>query len=178
MGSPSNFNYIAGRLREPSDDFGNRSVINGLEQCPTEKYPFGQQQPICNTNSVGDNTPDLNAIGAAGAIGRDPSEAYLRSLGMLDDVVRECIAISRTHAGISSPTSRQFYASVLFTMMVTKSVSLLVLALHTNWASKTIEHWDYASMIGIARTLIEVRVAFYYLCTKECSDEVVSRAVV
>ena len=97
---------------------------------------------------------------------------------MLDDVVRECIAISRTHAGISSPTSRQFYASVLFTMMVTKSVSLLVLALHTNWASKTIERWDYASMIGIARTLIELRVAFYYLCTKECSDEVVSRAVV
>jgi hypothetical protein len=33
-------------------------------------------------------------------------------------------------------------------------------------------------MIGIARTLIELRVAFYYLCTKECSDEVVSRAVV
>ncbi len=90
---------------------------------------------------------------------------------MLDAIVRECIFISRSYAGIPSPTSRHFYASVLFTSMITKCLSLLILAPHTPWAKKKIEHWDYSSMTGIARTIIEVRIAFYYLCSEQCSEE-------
>jgi hypothetical protein len=118
-----------------------------------------------------EQTQSLDAIMDQGALGPDPSDGYLASLEMLDHVVRECIVISREHGGIASPTGRHFYASVLFTLMITKSVSLLTLAPHTPWASKRIEHWDYGSMTGIARTMIELRIAYYYLCVEECSED-------
>jgi hypothetical protein len=109
---------------------------------------------------MNENTYSLDAITDQGALGPKPSENYLASLDMLDNVVRECIFISREHGGIASPTGRHFYASVLFTLMVTRCVSLLTLAPHTPWATKRIEHWDYSSMTGIARTMIELRIAY------------------
>lgn len=120
---------------------------------------------------MNDDGFSLTAITDHGALGPDPSEGYLASLHMLDNVVRECIFVSREHGGIASPTGRHFYASVLFTLMVTKCVSLLTLAPHTPWASKQIEHWDYGSMTGIARTMIELRIAYYYLCVEECPED-------
>jgi hypothetical protein len=112
---------------------------------------------------------DLQKIVDDGNIGPDPSEAYMESLDLLDNVVRECMFVSKKYAGITSPTGRHFYASVLFTVLITRGVSLLNLAPHTPWAEKKIEHWDYASLAGIARTMIELRVAYYYLCSEECS---------
>lgn len=114
---------------------------------------------------------ELDAITDAGAFGREPSADYLASLDMLDNAARECIFVSRAHGGIASPTNAHFYASVLFTLMVSKCISLLMLAPHTPWASKRIEHWDYSSMTGIARTLIELRIAFYYLCVEPCGTD-------
>lgn len=114
---------------------------------------------------------ELDRIMDAGAVGPDPSPDYLSSLNMLDNAVRECMFVSKAHSGIPSPTSAHFYASVLFTQMVTKCVSLLTLAPHTPWASKRIEHWDYGSMTGIARTLVELRIAFFYLCVDTCSED-------
>lgn len=106
-----------------------------------------------------------------GALGPEPSDDYLAALDMLDNVVRECMSVSRRYAGIPSPHARHFYASVLFTLMLTRSVSLLTLAPHTPWADKKIEHWDYGSMTGIARTLLELRIAFFYLCAEDCPEE-------
>lgn len=116
-------------------------------------------------------TPRLDEVVDQGALGPEPSESYLQRLRMLDEIVRECIFVSRSYAGIPAPTSRHFYASVLFTLTITKCVSLLTLAPHTPWADKKIEHWDYSSMTGIARTIIELRVAFYYLCVDQCSED-------
>lgn len=90
---------------------------------------------------------------------------------MFDNVVRECMYVSRGYSGISSPTSRHFYASVLFTALITRGVSLAQLMPFTPWAEKRIEHWDYASVAGIVRTMLELRVAFYYLCVDGCTDE-------
>lgn len=117
------------------------------------------------------DTPTLTEVVDSGALGPEPSESYLQSLDMLDNVTRECIFVSRGYGGIPSPTGRHFYASVLFTAMITRCVSLVSLAPHSPWAAKLVEHWDYSSMTGIARTIIELRVAFYYLCVDECSDE-------
>ncbi|MGN6233896.1 MAG: hypothetical protein ACTHNZ_22390, partial [Trinickia sp.] len=114
---------------------------------------------------------NLDEIIDRGALGPEPSESYLERLRMLDEIVRECIFVSRSYGGIPSPTSQHFYASVLFTLMITKCVSLLMLAPHTPWAEKKIEHWDYSSMTGIARTIIELRVAFYYLCADQCPED-------
>lgn len=117
------------------------------------------------------DTPSLQEVVDLGALGPDPSESYLERLRMLDGIVRECIFVSRSYAGIPSPTSQHFYASVLFTLMITKCMSLLMLAPHTPWADKKVEHWDYSSMTGIARTIIELRIAFYYLCVDQCSED-------
>jgi hypothetical protein len=114
---------------------------------------------------------NLQAIVDDGNFGAEPSESYRESLNVLDNVVRECMYVSKSYAGIPAPTGRHFYASVLFTVLITRGISLLTLAPHTPWADKKIEHWDYASLAGIVRTMIELRVAFYYLCAENCSDD-------
>lgn len=64
----------------------------------------------------------------AGAWGPEPGKDYLERLDMLDNVVRECIWVSKCYAGIPAPEGRYFYASVLFVSMITRGVSLLNLA--------------------------------------------------
>lgn len=109
-------------------------------------------------------------IFAAGNVPPEPFPEYLRSLTLLDNVVRECITVSRQYAGLAPPTPKHFYASVLFTSLLARSVSLAILAPHSPWANKLIEHWDYASASVIVRTIIELRAAFHYLCIDACSD--------
>jgi hypothetical protein len=118
-----------------------------------------------------ENDYNLQAVIDDGNLGPEPSEEYMERLGLLDNAVRDCISVSKKYAGLSSPTSRHFYASVLFTVLITRGVSLLNLAPHTPWAEKKIEHWDYASLAVIVRTMIELRIAFYYLCAEECSAD-------
>lgn len=118
-----------------------------------------------------DDQPTIMDIADRGGLEPEPSEKYLESLDMLDNVVRECIHVSHRYGGIPSPHARHYYASVLFTAMITRGVSLLMLAPHSPWTSKQIEHWDYSSMTGVTRTIIELRIAFYYLCTEECSED-------
>lgn len=101
----------------------------------------------------------------------EPSANYLETLDVFDNVVRDCVHVSRHYGGIPSEHTRQYYASVLFTAMCTRAVSLAVLAPHTPWAVKVIEHWDYASMTGVARTLIETRLMFFYLCVESLDEE-------
>lgn len=104
-------------------------------------------------------------------LGNEPSDHYMERVTALDNVVRECIHVSRSYSGIKSPTSQHFYASVLFTSLITRGVSLVTLAPHSPWASKVIEHWDYASVAGIVRSMLEARLAFHYLCVDSCSRE-------
>jgi hypothetical protein len=114
---------------------------------------------------------DHEAILDTAELGNSPSDEYLQRVDMLDNVVRECMYISRGYAGIPSPTSRHFYASVLFTALITRGVSLAVLMPHTPWAQKRIEHWDYATAAGVVRTMLELRIAFFYLCAESCSED-------
>ncbi|MDI1301303.1 MAG: DUF5677 domain-containing protein [bacterium] len=119
------------------------------------------------------DTPDYEheAIIDAARLGNHPSKEYLDRVDMLDNVVRECMYVSRIHGGIPSPTTRHYYASVLFTALITRGVSLAQLVPFTPWADKKIEHWDYSTAAGIVRTMLELRVAFYYLCEDKCSDD-------
>jgi hypothetical protein len=100
-----------------------------------------------------------------------PSENYKERIDALDNIVHHCIEVSQRFAGIPSSTGSHFYASVLFTSLCSRSVSLLILAPHTSWSEKFIEHWDYASIAGIVRSILEIRLAFFYLCTEKCSRE-------
>lgn len=116
-------------------------------------------------------TMSREEIFRAGNVGEEPSLDYVRSVDVLDNVVRECISVSRQYAGIQAPTQKHLYASVLFTALLSRSVSLVMLAPHSPWAQKMIEHWDYASAAVIVRTMLELRAAFHYLCVDQCSDE-------
>jgi len=107
----------------------------------------------------------------AAKLGQEPSANYLERVQALDNLIRECIQISKAYEGIRSPTGRHFWASVLFTAMITRAVSLAIAAPHSPWAQKLIEHWDYATLTGIVRTILEVRIAFYYLCIDPCSAD-------
>ncbi|MFL9812898.1 hypothetical protein D7241_06540 [Stutzerimonas sp. VN223-3] len=103
-------------------------------------------------------------------LGGNPSDDYMRVVEMLDNVVRECMYVSRSYGGIPSPSTKHYYASVLFTALVTKGVTLAQLMPFTPWVEKKIEHWDYASTAGLVRTMLELRIAFYYLCSDECGE--------
>ena len=107
----------------------------------------------------------------AGNIGAEPSADYQRALFVLDSVVRECITVSPP---VWRPPGDDIKALLCFcalTAMLSRSVSLLMLAPHSPWAHKMIEHWDYASAAVILRTMMELRAAFHYLCIDECTDE-------
>lgn len=103
-------------------------------------------------------------------LGVKPSDDYMLVVDMLDNVVRECMYVSRSYSGISSPSAKHYYASVLFTALVTKGVTLAQIMPFTPWVDKRIEHWDYASAAGMVRTMLELRIAFYYLCSDECDE--------
>jgi hypothetical protein len=115
--------------------------------------------------------PTHEEIFSAGNIPPELSIDYTETLNVLDNVVRDCMGVSRRYAGIISPTGKHFYASVLFTSLISRGVSLAILAPHSPWADKMIEHWDYASAAIITRTMIELRAAFHYLCVDPCSEE-------
>src|SRR3954462_9414419 len=110
-------------------------------------------------------------IRALGNVRPEPSPDYLESLNLFDSVVRECVTVSKEYAGIPATTQKHFYASVLFTSLIARAVSLVILAPHSSWADKMIEHWDYAAAAIITRTMMELRASFHYLCVDPCTDD-------
>jgi hypothetical protein len=107
----------------------------------------------------------------AARLGKEPSKTYFDRLNVLSGTISQCSRISQSYGGIPSPTPKHFYASVLFTMMITRATSLAILAPFSPFTDKAIEHWDYASATGIVRTMLELRLAFYYLCVDPCGTD-------
>jgi Family of unknown function (DUF5677) len=101
----------------------------------------------------------------------EPSEHYIERIEALDSIVRECINLSQKYSNKRPPNGQVYYASVIFTALLTRCSSLLILAPHSPWAVRIIEHWDYASIASLSRTILELRLAFFYLCSQKCSDE-------
>ena len=97
-----------------------------------------------------------------------PSEDYKKEIVEFEGALNQCVELSQRCSGIPSPSSTHFYASVLFTMLCTRSVSFGILAPSTSLAKKAVDHWDYASLAVLARSILEVRIAFYYLCVQKC----------
>lgn len=100
-----------------------------------------------------------------------PSEEYQTRLEALDSALHECIEVSHSCAGIRSPSSAHYFASLLFTSLCTRGVSLATLVPHSSWAKRRFEHWDFASASGVVRSILEVRLAFFYLCTEKVAED-------
>lgn len=116
----------------------------------------------------------LLPVGIPGPDGRDriakPPEEYVELLHGFADEVANCMHVSREFGGISSPTGKHFYASVLFTGLVTRATTLVFTAPYSPWSKREFEHWDYASVANITRTIMETRLAFFYLCIDDCHE--------
>ena len=96
---------------------------------------------------------------------------FAQELQGFEKVLGESIRLSQQKANIASPTARHFYASVLFTTLITKAVSLAILLPHSTYSKKKFEHWDYSSTFVITRTLLETRIAFFYICVDACTED-------
>ena len=101
----------------------------------------------------------------------EPSSNYQQRVDALVNVVHHCIAVSNACAGIPAPSSAHYWASVLFTSLCTRGYSLAVLVPNSPLAKKEIEHWDFTSAAGIVRSILEVRLAFFYLCVEPVASE-------
>jgi hypothetical protein len=99
-----------------------------------------------------------------------PSPAYLTVVAKFEAALQECIDLSNRYAGIPSPHSRHFYASVLFTTLCTRCSSLAILAPRSLWSTKILDVWDFASLSTLARSVLELRLTFFYLCVEPCDD--------
>jgi len=98
----------------------------------------------------------------------EPSQVYLERVAALENVVRHCARVSLSCAGIPAPTQQHFYASVLFTALCSRAMSLAILAPRSSLATKAVDFWDYTSLAILTRSLLELRLSFYYLCTEQC----------
>jgi hypothetical protein len=97
--------------------------------------------------------------------------SYADLLDKFDDAVVRCSSVSRKYAGIPSPTGRHFWASVIFTRICTSSFSLLMLLPKNRWSKHFLDHWDYASVATLTRSIFESYMAFYYLCVEDVSHD-------
>jgi hypothetical protein len=101
----------------------------------------------------------------------EPGRPYREAVTAFYDELARCTDASNRLAGIPSPTSQHYWGSVLFTALCNRSMSLLVLVPQSPVATKRIENWDYAAAAMLTRALLEMRLAFYYLCIEPRSED-------
>lgn len=99
-----------------------------------------------------------------------PPEDYAEVLERVVNATAQCMELSRQYSGIASPTSRHYFASVIFTSLITRAVTLVFIAPYSPWSKRTFEHWDHASVANVARTVLEMRLNFRYLCSQPVDD--------
>ena len=98
-------------------------------------------------------------------------EEYNESLKRFDTVISAATAISQGAADRPSPTSRHYYASVLFTRLCANGISLLYISPRSRLVKPIFEHWDFAAIASLSRNLIDCYLTFYYLCVDEISQD-------
>jgi hypothetical protein len=115
----------------------------------------------------GQAKPEVRPMGVEGS----PSPEYLERVDKLDEAVKQCASLSNRCEGIRSPTQAHYYASLLFTSLCVRSWSLALLTPFSRFSQGNFKHWDHMTIAGIARSILEYRLAFFYLCAQKCSPE-------
>lgn len=99
------------------------------------------------------------------------SPGYKLLYQQLGKTIDRAIYVSRKHAGIISLTGSHFYASSLFTLLTTRSLSLRKLLPKIKPKPMLDSHWDFGSVCTLTRTILETRLAFYYLGYEACHED-------
>ncbi|MGL1932831.1 MAG: DUF5677 domain-containing protein [Desulfotalea sp.] len=95
---------------------------------------------------------------------------YKTTYTQYENAISKCCKSSQYYAGIKSPTSSHFYASLLFTKLCNCAKSIGQLCPKPTLIGND-AHWDYSSVSSLTRDLIECYLTFYYLCIEECSKD-------
>lgn len=99
------------------------------------------------------------------------SNDYLTRLDELSKVLANAVDTSKKFSGIQSPTARHYYASILITTLLTRSIGFGLLLPYNTWTTRNIEYWDHGTAAVIARSIFEIRLCFHYLCIDTCSED-------
>jgi len=99
------------------------------------------------------------------------NEQYTESLDIFDQVVSAMTALSQGSAGIPSPSSRHYWASVLFTRLTGSAVSLLLLLPRNRRSIAVFENWDFSAVASLARNICECCFSYFYLCADKMEEE-------
>ena len=99
------------------------------------------------------------------------SKEYVERISALDKTIHECVAVSNRYTGVQSETSAHYYASVLFSVLCGKAISFAFVAPRSSFAERKVDHWDYSTLAVLARNVLEVRIAFFYLGSEVVPQE-------
>ena len=88
---------------------------------------------------------------------------------LMQKALDAAIALSRQCAGYRANNWGTFYGSLLFTSLCTRSFTFLRICPETT-SEKREGFWDFSSVATIARSILEVRLTFFYL-TEACSED-------
>jgi hypothetical protein len=100
-----------------------------------------------------------------------PSVEYAKLYRQLDIELARCIEISRKHSGKRSPTGSHFYASAIFTLLITRTASFRKILPKPRPKTLFDSHWDFGSACTLTRSILETRLAFYYLGSEPCPQD-------
>jgi hypothetical protein len=96
---------------------------------------------------------------------------YTKYLDRFEQVVSAMTALSKGSAGIPSPSSRHYWASVIFTRLTGSSVSLLLILPRNRLSIAVFENWDFSAVASLARNICECCFAYFYLCADETGKD-------
>jgi hypothetical protein len=97
-------------------------------------------------------------------------EYYWTALPKYIAAVEHAYTISHRTAGRPADSSRQYWASVLFTRLCSISTSILHLCPGTA-ANKDGMHWDFCSVAPLVRNAVRACISMFYLGTEAIGDD-------
>jgi hypothetical protein len=100
-----------------------------------------------------------------------PSASYKGELDRLHSALLRCMKLSRDQVGKVPANFRQKQAPTLLLAILDKAITISKIAPYFIPSQHHFGHWDYSSMFAIARTILELRATFHYICIDPCSDD-------
>lgn len=95
---------------------------------------------------------------------------YKESYKTFEAILEDCKNASINNAGIASPTSSHYYASLIFTKLCTSGISVLSICPSPQSIGKK-AHWDCACVATLTRCIIETYLVLHYLCIENCDSK-------
>lgn len=99
------------------------------------------------------------------------STKYLNELEKFSEGLITAANISKIFSGIPAPTSRHYYASVLYTTLINRMIGLGMTLPYNSIGNIEAEYCDHGTAAVITRSIYEIRLCFHYLCIDRCSDD-------